>query len=77
MVSEIKADTAVIKEREGGGIALEFTEEGSCGLNKVRVILHDVGLVGLEQQIREAIEMLGLDRESLLKSVDLKYFISA
>lgn len=77
MISEIKADTAVIKEREGEGVALEFTEERSCELNKVRVILRDGGLVGLEQQVREAIEMLGLDRERLLKSVDLKYFISA
>lgn len=74
MISEIQASAAVIKAKEGEGITLEFTETGHA-TDKVRVILQEVGLVGLEQQVKEAIEMLGLDREQLLKSVDLKYFL--
>ena len=64
---------AVLKVKEGEGIVLEF-EEAECGLNKVRVIIDEVALVGLEKQITQIIEALKLDREALLKSVDLKSF---
>ena len=74
MISEIHTSVAVVRVREGEGIALEFTET-ECVLNKVRVIIQEVGLVGLEQQIKEAIELLQLNRKQLLKEVDLKYFL--
>ena len=74
MIAEIQSNRTACRVREEGEIVLEFAE-AECEKNKVRVIIREVGLVGLEQQIKEVVEVLGLDREELLKEVDLKYFL--
>lgn len=71
MISEIQASVAVFKVKEGEGIVLELTE-ARCGLNKVRAIIDEVALVGLEKQVTEIIELLKLDREELLEDVDFR-----
>lgn len=71
MISEIQASAAVVRVKVGAGVVLEFTEAGH-DIDKVRVILKHAGLVGLEHQLTQIIEALGLDREKLLKKVDLR-----
>lgn len=72
MIAEIQSNRTAFKVREKGEIVLEFAE-AECEKNRVRVIIQEVGLVGLEKQIKQVVEALGLDREQLLKSVELKY----
>lgn len=71
MISEIRASAAVVKVKEGEGVVLEFIEAGHP-IDKVRVIIQEVGLVGLELELKQVIDALGLDREKLLKDVDLR-----
>lgn len=71
MISEIRASAAVVKVREGEGVVLEFTEAGHS-IDKVRVIIQEAGLVGLELELKQIIDALGLDREKLLKDIELR-----
>lgn len=73
MIAEIQSNRTAFKVREKGEIVLGFAE-AECEENRVRVIIEQACLVGLEKQITQIIEALHLDREQLLKNMDLKYF---
>ncbi|MFQ6065838.1 MAG: hypothetical protein ACE5K3_00990 [bacterium] len=72
MICKVKAEKVEVQVVMGKPAELKFSElTGSR--NKARVTMDYIGLVGLELQLKEAIDELGLDREKLLKHVNLTY----